>query len=179
VEGRADSFGPVLEENGKMNIKLLGIVATVSGLAMVACGDDTGSGGAGGTGGDTSSSTGTKASTTGTGTATTGTGTASSTSSGMAAPCAMVCMGDPGCMMDPADPGMECGDCVQMQADMFAACAVAILTDPACQDVQDCADYVDCVVGMGTTCETDFPAGYALAAAITLFNCGACGDGTP
>lgn len=62
-----------------MNIKLLGIVAILSGLTVVACGDDEGSGGSGTTTSSTTGSTGsssTKSTTTG------GTTTGSTTSTG-------------------------------------------------------------------------------------------------
>jgi hypothetical protein len=188
-----------------MSVRLLGVVAAVSAMALVACGDDTGGAGGAGTGGTGSGGDGT---TTATGSTTSGGDgggggdTTSSTTSGgdgggggdtgagggggepAAPPCAEACADDPGCDESPAnveDTG-ECATCVQAQADMGVGseCAAAGALGPCCAGddpsvTTPCSEYVQCVIGQGTTCEADHPEGSERAAECVLASCGSCG----
>ncbi|MBL9028206.1 MAG: hypothetical protein JNL21_38795 [Myxococcales bacterium] len=98
-----------------MNIKLLGIVAILSGLTVVACGDDEGSGGSGTTTSSTTGSTGsssTKSTTTG------GTTTGSTTSTG-----GMACA-----LPDTTAPA----DCAEACSDLYDCGALTCMGDTLC-----------------------------------------------
>ena len=101
-----------------MNIKLLGIVAILSGLTVVACGDDEGSGGSGGST-TTTSTTGTGSTTTGTGSTTTGTTTSTTSTGGMA--CALP---------DPTPP--PAGDCAEACSDLYDCGALTCMGSTLC-----------------------------------------------
>lgn len=100
-----------------MNIKLLGIVAILSGLTVVACGDDEGSGGSGTT--TSSTSTGGTSSTKSTSTGMTTT-TGSTTSTG-----GMACA-----LPDPTPPPM--GDCDEACSDLYDCGALTCMGDTLC-----------------------------------------------
>jgi hypothetical protein len=168
-----------------MSVRLLGVVAAMAAMGLVACGDDTGGGGGsgGGTGGGaTATGTGGTATATGTGGGTTATGTATATRTGTGgggstAPCAEACAADAGCDESPANPDGACSECVQAQADMGtdSECAVEGALGPCCQDNSECSEYVTCVLTGGETCDADFPAGGARASECVLNSCGDCG----
>lgn len=183
-----------------MNVRLFGVVAAMSAMGLVACGDDTGGGTGGGTG--TGSGSGGEAATTAGTTSGTGgedTTTAASTGSGggETTTCGALCADDAGCSedppapesSDPPDPEANCGDCIQEQADMGAgsACAAEGALGDCCQnfpseDAADedkvCAIYVSCVLGGGTQaeCATDNAEGAGRARACVLSACGDCGS---
>ncbi len=186
-----------------MNVRLFGLAAAMmAAMSVVACGDDTtGAGGAGSGGGstgtDATASTGTGSTTStssssptsssggeggqGGSDTTSGTGGEGGSGEGGApsdAPCAVECSTDAGCDDVPANPDGACSECVQGQADAQAPCAIEGAFSDECQNDPDCADYVDCVLNQGATCEADFPAGAQKAAALVLATCGDCGDGS-
>lgn len=178
-----------------MNVRLFGVVAAMSVVGLVACGDDTGGTGTGsggssgtGTGGAASSSTGgdTTATTSGgtggddtTTAATTGGTGGGGTGGGETTACGDLCADDAGCDEDPPNPGTECGDCVQAEADQGAAsaCAAEGALGDCCQDNDDCSTYVSCVLGGGSQeeCATDNEAGAERARVCVLSACGGCG----
>jgi hypothetical protein len=166
-----------------MNVRLFGVVAAMSAMALVACGDDTGGSG---TGGGTGTGSGGGATGTGGEAATTAaTTTAASTGSGGGGDeftCGAECADDPGCDLDPPDPGDECGGCVQAEGDKGTSspCAVEGALGECCQGADGetpCADYVTCVLAddPDVVCEDDFPEGAARASACVLSTCGGCG----
>ncbi len=180
-----------------MNVRLLGVVAAMSAMGLVACGDDTGgAGGAGGggTGGDaaatTTATTGSTPTAAGTGggdaattTAGTGggdTGTGGGGTGGEAPellPCEEACADDLGCDESPANPedGGDCATCVQAEGDAQSDCAFTGALAPCCQENDDCAAYIECVLGGSDTCGDDNPVGASRAAECVLESCGACG----
>lgn len=99
-----------------MNIKLLGIVAILSGLTVVACGDDEGSGGSGTT--TSSTSTGGTSSTKSTSTGMTTTTTGSTTSTG-----GMACA-----LPDTTAPA----DCAEACSDLYDCGALTCMGDTLC-----------------------------------------------
>lgn len=94
------------------------------------------------------------------------------------APCAALCVGDPGCALRPPQPNEACSRCVEDQAGAFGQCAVDAAFGSGCQDDPDCSDYVDCQLAAGDDCPENFPRGFALAQALVLQQCASCGDGT-
>lgn len=178
-----------------MNVRLFGVAAVMAAAGLVACGDDTGGeGGAGGASSTTSASgstSGSPASSGATNPTTTsggqggdpgpGSGGAGGEGAGEpTAPCATECAADEGCNEVPANPedGGDCAECVLAEAAAQSECAIAGAFSADCQDNEDCAAYVDCVLNQGETCGEDFPEGAAIAAALVLANCGECGDGS-
>jgi len=195
-----------------MNVRLFGMAAAMmAAMGVVACGDDTGGGtGGAGTGGDATASTGTGDTTpastgtqgaggdptggggdpTGGGGDPTGGGgdpTGGGGAGGEApviAPCEEECAGDPGCEETPANPGDDCGACIQAQASATAECAVNATFGAECGDDPDCAAYRDCFLDNLTSekgqaqCAVDNPEGAATAQALVFKSCGNCGDGT-
>jgi len=154
-----------------MNIKLLGLVAAFSSVALVACGDSgTTSGGGGGdtggggTGGSTNSTGG--GSTGGGGTGGSGGGASCEdqfpagyeTASGLViaacgcetdAPCETECTGSTECDPTNGTDMPACGTCIQGEADAKSACALGAATSQECSSDPDCADYVQCVITAG------------------------------
>lgn len=96
------------------------------------------------------------------------------------APCADECANDQGCDLNPADPGDTCRLCVQDEVDLLlgSPCIQSAATSPCCQDDDDCADLVQCVVvDMQTVaeCAQANEPGFARAEECILASCGDCG----
>lgn len=167
-----------------MNKTFFFALALGTAMASVACGDDTGTGGSADTSGTTATG-GTKTTTAGntTNSAASTTKAASSTTGMAGPPCAMACMGDAGCGMNPVDPGMACEMCVnaEIALGVGSTCAAPAGLGADCQADTDCKALVDCILaGMMTSaeCQMANPEGAAFLREEIYEGCGNCGDGS-
>lgn len=163
-------------------------------FTLLACGDDSavGTGGGGGSGttsattsAATTSAATTAASTTAAQTTTTvGSGGAGGEGGADPSPCSDECAADDGCDESPANPDQtgDCAACIQGEVTQAtdSPCTVAGATGDCCAELQDCGDFITCLLTSGdqAACATEFPQGAQKAIACILESCGECGDGS-
>lgn len=97
-------------------------------------------------------------------------------------PCSDVCQCDPGCMIDPVQPGDACLRCARGEFEQGSAseCTVNAVLGPECQEQVACSDFINCILAgrLPDYCAADNPEGAQQAQRAILRECGDCGTDT-